>query len=344
MGSFIKSFIKYFVGRFVVCLLVIFVGVTITFLIPRLIPGSNPAEIAVRRIQMVGAYLPPESVEKMKDALLKLYGLEGSMVQQYFSYWRGLLKGDLGPSFASFPTPVTSLISKSLPWTAGLLALTATISWCVGTLLGGIASYRGKGLWVRIFEIVSNAVRPIPYYILALVLLVIFAYVLRYFPTGGAFQIGLTPSMSWAFFKSVLKHGFLPALSLIIVGVGAWFINMRNLVSNVIHEDFVVFAKQMRLKESILLRSYVMKAAMPAQLTGLALQLGTVFSGTIITEIVFSYPGLGTLAFTAIMQNDYNLVMGITLYSIVAIAFATLLVDLLLPLVDPRIQYTGGAA
>lgn len=344
MGGFLGPFIRYFAGRFITCLLVIFIGVTITFLIPRLIPGSNPAETAVRRIQMMGAYLPPESVEKMRDALLKLYGLEGSVIQQYFNYWRGLLRGDLGPSFASFPTPVTSLISRSLPWTAGLLVLTATISWCVGTLLGGIAGYRGKGLWVKIVEVISNAVRPIPYYILALILLVIFAYVLRYFPTGGAFQVGLEPSLSWTFLKSVLKHGFLPALSLVVVGVGAWFINMRNLVSGVIHEGFVVFAKQMRLKESILLRNYVMKAAMPAQLTGLALQLGTVFSGTIITEIVFAYPGLGTLAFTAIMQNDYNLVMGITLCSIVAIAFATLLVDLLLPLVDPRIRYTGGAA
>ena len=122
--------------------------------------------------------------------------------------------------------------------------------------------------------------------------------------------------------------------------MGAWFLNMRNLTSNIIHEDFVVFAKQMKLKDQMILRNYVMKTAMPAQLTGLALQLGTVFSGTIITEIVFNYPGLGTLAFTAIMQSDYNLVMGITLCSIMSVALATLFVDLLLPFIDPRIQYT----
>lgn len=136
------------------------------------------------------------------------------------------------------------------------------------------------------------------------------------------------------FLKSVAKHGFLPALSLIIIGMGAWFLNMRNLTSNIIHEDFVVFAKQMKLKDQMILRNYVMKTAMPAQLTGLALQLGTVFSGTIITEIVFNYPGLGTLAFTAIMQSDYNLVMGITLCSIMSVALATLFVDLLLPFID----------
>lgn len=342
MGGFLKFFIRYLGGRLVVCFLVIFVGVTITFLIPRLIPGANPAEIAVRRLQMAGAYLPPESVEPMRDALLKLYGLEGSMIEQYFRYWRELLRGNLGPSFASFPTPVISLISRSLPWTVGLLALTAVISWIIGTVLGGIASYRSRSLWVKIFEMFSNAVRPIPYYVFAFTLLVIFAYILRWFPAGGAFQVGIEPSLSGAFIKSVVRHGFLPALSLIIIGMGAWFLNMRNLVSSVLHEDFVVFAHQMKLKESTILRNYVMKTAMPAQLTGLALQLGTVFSGTIITEIVFSYPGLGTLAFTAIMQSDYNLVMGITLCSIVAVALATLLVDLLLPFVDPRIQYTGG--
>lgn len=343
MGGFLKFFFKYFVGRLAVCLLVIFVGVTITFLIPRLIPGANPAETAVRRLQMAGSYLPPESIEKMRDELLKLYGLEGSMAQQYFNYWKELLKGNLGPSFASFPTPVITLISRSLPWTVGLLVLTSIVSWVIGTILGGIASYRSNSLWVKIFEMFSNAVRPIPYYIFALTLLIVFAYILRWFPAGGAYQIGIEPSLSWAFFKSVVQHGFLPALSLIIIGMGSWFLNMRNLTSNIIHEDFVTFAKQMKLKEPLILRNYVMKPAMPAQLTGLALQLGTVFSGTIITEIVFNYPGLGTLAFTAIMQSDYNLVMGITLCSIVAVALATLLVDLLLPFVDPRIQYTGGA-
>lgn len=344
MSSFLKFFIRYLGARLIVCFLVIFVGVTITFLIPRLVPGSNPAEIAVRRLQMAGAYLPPESVEPMREALLKLYGLEGSMIGQYFRYWRELLRGNLGPSFASFPTPVVSLILRSLPWTVGLLALTAVVSWIIGTLLGGIASYRRNRLWVRVFEMFSNAVRPIPYYIFALTLLVIFAYILRWFPAGGAFQVGVAPSLSGTFVKSVIKHGFLPALSLIIIGMGAWFLNMRNLASGAIHEDFVIFAHQMRIKESTILKSYVMKTAMPAQLTGLALQLGTVFSGTIITEIVFNYPGLGTLAFTAIMQSDYNLIMGITLCSIVAVAFATLLIDLLLPFVDPRIQYTGGVS
>ncbi|MGQ9473035.1 MAG: hypothetical protein ACUVQZ_06210 [Candidatus Caldatribacteriaceae bacterium] len=142
MGNFLKFFIRYLGGRLIVCSLVIVVGVTITFLIPRLIPGSNPAEVVVRRLQMAGAYLPPESIEPMRDALLKLYGLEGSIVKQYFKYWRELLRGNLGPSFASFPTPVISLISRSLPWTAGLLALTAVVSWVIGTILGGIASYK----------------------------------------------------------------------------------------------------------------------------------------------------------------------------------------------------------
>ncbi|WP_144380744.1 ABC transporter permease [Thermotoga profunda] len=342
MKDFLKFILKYFITRLSISLLVIFIGVSIIFLIPRLVPGANPAEMAIRRLQMAGAYLPADSIEKMRQALLKLYGLEGSIFRQYITFWRELLKGNLGPSFASFPTPVITLIARSLPWTVGLLALTALISWVCGTILGGIAGYRNKGLWVRILEIVSNAVRPVPYYILALLLLILFAYVLHWFPTGGAYQIGLTPTLNWAFVKSVIRYGFLPALSLIIIGIGAWFLNMRNLVSNITGEYFVTFAHQMGLKDSIILKSYVIRLAMPAQLTGLALQLGFIFNGTIITEIVFNYPGLGTLIYTAIMQSDYNLVMGTTLFSIVAVAFATLFVDLLLPFIDPRIQYVSG--
>ncbi|MGB9790339.1 MAG: ABC transporter permease [Thermotoga caldifontis] len=338
-----RAFFKYAVTRFLICLLVIFIGVTITFVIPRLIPGANPAEVVIRRLQMAGTYLPPESVEKMKEALLKLYGLEGSLFQQYLRFWKEFLRGNLGPSFASFPTPVIKLIATSLPWTVGLLALTTVVSWLSGTILGGIAGFRKRGLFMKILEIFANAVRPIPYYILALLLLILFAYVLRLLPTGGAYQIGLSPSLSWKYISSVIKHGLLPALSLIILGIGGWFLNMRNLVSAVLQEDFVDFAFLMKLDESVIFRFYTMKAALPPQLTGLALQLGMIFNGTIITEIVFNYPGLGTLIYTAIMQSDYNLVMGVTLFSIVAVAFATFLIDISLPLIDPRVQYSGSS-
>jgi peptide/nickel transport system permease protein len=197
---------------------------------------------------------------------------------------------------------------------------------------------------MKVFEIFANAVRPIPYYILALLLLVLFSYVLQWFPTGGAYQMGLSPSFSWDYLKSVIKHGFLPALSLIIIGVGGWFLNMRNLVSSALQEDFVHFAFLMRLRENLIFRYYTMKPMLPPQLTGLALQLGMIFNGTIITEIVFNYPGLGQLIYTAIMQSDYNLVMGITLFSVIAVALATFLIDITLPFVDPRIQYSGSGS
>jgi len=278
----------------------------------------------------------------MRDALLKLYGLEGSIFQQYLRFWGSFLKGNLGPSFASFPTPVIKLISVSLPWTLGLLVITTVVSWTLGTILGGIAGYKNHRLWMRIFEIFANAVRPIPYYIFALLLLLLFAYIIPLFPTGGAFSIGTKILFNWDFVVSVLKHGFLPALSLIIIGVGGWFLNMRNLVSNIMGEDYVTFANIMKINDKIVFRKYVMKNSLLPQLTGLALQLGLIFNGTIITEIVFNYPGLGTLVYTAIMQSDYNLVLGITLFSIVAVAIATFLIDILSPFIDPRTQYSSG--
>ncbi|HOP94444.1 MAG TPA: ABC transporter permease [Dictyoglomaceae bacterium] len=332
--------IRYFIRRVIVFLLVVIIGVTIIFFIPRAIPQLNPVEVLIRRIQMSGQYMDPNSIELMRESLTKLYGLEGGIFEQYIRFWQGLLAGDLGPSFSSFPTPVINLIKVALPWTIGLLATTTILSWIIGTILGALAGYSGRNkTWSRIFETLANAVRPVPYYILALVLLLLFSYIWPIFPTGGGSTIGYKISFDLKSILIILKHAILPAVSLLIIGIGSWFLNMRNLTALILKEEYVTFAQLAKISDSIIFRKYVMRNALLPQITGLALQLGLIFNGTIITELVFSYPGLGTLIYEAINTSDYNVVMGVSIFSIVAVSLGTLIIDILSPLIDPRVRY-----
>jgi peptide/nickel transport system permease protein len=250
-----------------------------------------------------------------------------------------LFRGDFGVSFFQFPTPVSKLVGTALPWTAGLLLTTTLLSWTIGNIVGGLAGYFARKRWSKALDTVAMIVRPLPYYIFAFALLLLLAYVVRWFPVAGGTDIGRQVAFNWPFIKDVLRHSFLPALSLVILGGAANFQIMKLIVQNVNAEDFVQYAKLGGINEGRIVSKYVIRNAMLPQITNLALSLGQIFSGALITEIVFSYPGLGTLLYNAIVTGDYNLIMGITLLSIVAITTAILVIDLLYPLFDPRIRY-----
>lgn len=333
-----KFVLNYLIPRIVQYFLVIFLGVTLIFIIPRLSP-NDPVERQVNQMMMSGGHVSPDDVLAMREALTEMYGLEGSSFQQYFAFWGRLLRGDLGPSLSTFPTPVTRLIFQAMPWTLGILVSASLISWVVGNLLGGLASYYPNNLPIRVIDVFSQAVRPIPYYVMALLLLVFFAYLIPIFPFSGAYPAGTRPEFSAAFIWVLLRHSTLPALSLIVVGIGGWFIGMKSLTSNIISEDYVVYAETTGLRENKILFQYVMRNAMLPQITGLALQLGLIFSGALIMEVVFGYPGMGLLTLQAVMANDYSLIMGITIFSIIGVATAVFILDLIYPLFDPRVRH-----
>ncbi len=329
---------RYLLPRIVQFLVVVFVGITIVFIVPRLTP-VDPVQQVINRITSQGAFLDPAAVDSMRKSLTELYGLGGSIFQQYFAFWGRLFRGDFGPSLFQFPTPVTKLIMNSLPWTAGLLISTTLISWIVGNFLGGIAGYfKNKG-WAKILDNICMVIRPIPYYIFALLLLIVFAYLFPVFPSAGGYSVGRRMGFNWAFISDVLKHSFLPAISLVVLGMAANFMTMKLIVSNIVAEDYVMYAKAGGLKESKIAFKYVLRNGLLPQITGLALSLGQIFGGALITEIVFSYPGIGTLVYGAINSGDYNLIMGVTSLSVIGIAGATLIIDLLYPLFDPRIRH-----
>ena len=344
------AFVKgYLIPRLIQYFLVIFVGVTAVFFIPRFLP-SDPVTRTIAQLQARGSYLDPDSIDDMIADLTELYGLEGSMMEQYGKFWVRLFQGDFGVSFFQFPAPVLDLIMTAAPWTLGLLFSTTVIAWTLGNLIGGHAGYHSRKRWSRAVDGVAMVVRPMPYYIFAFMLLILFGYVIPQtpvlssiipqFPVAGGASIGAQPTFTWAYITDVLRHAFLPALSLILLGMAAWFQTMKLIVQNVNGQAFVQYAKLGGIKERRIVNRYVIRNGMLPQITALALLIGQIFSGALITEIVFSYPGLGTLLYNAILNGDYNLIMGITVFSIVAITTAILIIDLLYPLFDPRIRYS----
>ena len=333
--TFVK---RYLIPRLISFVLVIVLGITAVFFIPRLTP-SDPVQRTIGQLMSRGTYLDPANVEAMVEDLTEMYGLEGSMLHQYGQFWRRIFTGDFGVSFFQFPTPVMELIVTALPWTVGILLWTTFLSWGLGNLIGGLAGFYSRRRWSRALDTVAMVVRPMPYYVFAFALLLLFAYAVRWFPLAGGTAIGRVPTLSWGYISDILWHAFLPALSLVVLGGAIWFQTMKLVVQNVNAEDFVQYAKLGGVKERRIVSRYVIRNAMLPQITGLALSLGQILSGALITEIVFSYPGIGTLLFRAITSGDYNLIMGITALSILAVTTAILAIDLLYPLLDPRVRF-----
>lgn len=329
---------RFLIPRLIQYALVIWLGITIVFIIPRVTP-NDPVVAMINQMRARGATLEPGAMDGIIRDLTEMYGLQGSSLDQYWAYWGRLFHGDFGVSFFEFPTPVSQLIATALPWTLGLLLTTTAISWILGNVIGALAGYYSRRGWSRTLDGIAMVVRPLPYYIFAFALLLLLAYIVRWFPLTGGASLGAQPAFTWDYIKDVLWHSFLPGLSLSVLGIAVNFQTMKLLVQNINAENFVQYAKLSGVTEDRIVRKYIFRNALLPQVTGLALSLGQIFGGALITEIVFSYPGIGTLLYNAIINADYNLIMGIILFSIVAITTAILVVDLTYPLLDPRIRY-----
>ncbi len=326
---------EFFLPRILQWFVVIFVGVTLTFLIPRLSP-VNPVDQAVGRLSAFQT-IDPQAAIAMRESIEDFYGLNGTMFEQYISFWGRVLHGDLGPSFLAFPTPVSEMIKTSIAWTAGLLATATIVSWVLGLILGALSGYYSNRRWAGLMEKILVTVYPVPYFILAFILLMLFAYYLPLFPLVGGGRG--TPAWTWDYAVSVLHHGFLPVVSIIIGALAFRFIVSKALTLTEKSSDYVQYAELAALPQRKIIFSYITRNTMLPQVTDLGLTFGAIFSGALITEVVFGYPGIGFLLLNAINAGDYNLIMGITILSIFATATASLLVDLSYPFLDPRVRY-----
>lgn len=301
----------------------------------RLIPG-NPISIIIGRLSMQGVYIGgQELVEEYK----RMFGLEGDMLTQYIAYLRETLKGNFGYSIMAFPSTVKELIVNALPWSIGLLSVSVILSWSVGTVLGALAGWK-KSKLSDVLAIISLGLYCIPYWLLAILLIYIFAYLLGIFPTSGGYSTGIFPSFTIEFIKDLIWHSILPATSIILSSLGWWYLSMRSLILSSKNEEYILFDKAKGLNPRRIMWHAFRNALLP-QTTGLALSIGNILGGSLLTEAIFAYPGMGWLLYNAVINLDYPLIQGIVLTVTIVTCLVIMILDLIYPLIDPRIKLGG---
>ena len=317
-------------------MITVFVAITANFFIPRLIPG-DPITVMLSKMSITGA-MTADGAE-LVEAYRKQFGLDGSWLTQYKSYILNLFQGDLGPSIMSFPTTVQELLITAIPWTIGLLAVATVISWVLGNLLGALVGWKRESKTNSVILYLSLCLNQVPYYFIALILVFILAYTLPIFPTTGAFSVIGTQHEGLRLVVDIVYHATLPALSIIISFIGYWIITMRSLIITTLGEDYTLLAEAKGLKRSVILSKYAFRNALLPQAAALGMALGFVLNGSILLETIFNYPGIGALLLLAIGNVDYNLMQGILLLTVMAVLSANLILEMLYPLIDPRITH-----
>lgn len=327
---------RYFGRKILIYGLTFFVAVTINWMIPRFMPG-DPVSSMLSRANVA----QPAAVEAMRAHYTAMFGFDLPLWQQYLNFWGSLLKGDLGISIWLFPTPVSDVIVRAVPYSLGLLIPSILLSWFAGNRFGAFAARRK---WL------DNSVLPVgyvltatPYMWLAILLAWALGIVAGVFPVAGAYGFDLQPSLSWTFVGSLAEHWFLPFASLFLVAFGGWAIGMRNMIIYELEADYVNYLRALGAPAR-LVRRYAFRNAILPQVTGLALQLGVLVAGALVTEIVFSYPGLGHLILQAIQNQDFFLLQGTFLFIVIGVLIANFVIDIAYVLVDPRTRTGMGEA
>jgi peptide/nickel transport system permease protein len=331
-----KELQRYLATRFGQLVLIIFVAVSINFIIPRLLPG-DPVQTALARLQASGGNQNVD-IQAVSAAYRAKYGLDAPMWEQYINYWLDLFQFDLGVSFANFPEKVSTMIGNALPWSVSLLVVATLIAFVTGSLLGARLAWPGAGRGIRTLVPFMMVLTSIPFYLLAIILVYFFAVVLKWFPPAGGVDTTRIMRLDWATTADVLNHAVLPCLAIVLGHIGFWALGMRSQMINVLGEDYITFAEAKGLHPRRIFVWYGMRNALLAQVTALALSLGSVVSGAVLVEVIFNYPGLGNLLYVAIRGQDYFVIQGVVLMLIVALAVMLFIVDLLYPLLDPRIR------
>jgi peptide/nickel transport system permease protein len=328
---------RYYLRKFAFYGVALWAALTLNFFIPRLMPG-NPVDILMAKLQQRGGSSDP-AVRRSYELLL---GSDTSepLWNQYVAYLGNMARGRLGVSVSVFPTEVSDVIRQALPWTIVLVGLSTVMSFVLGIALGTIVGWK-RGSWLDSLVPVTTMLAAIPYFWLALLLVLLLSSTWGLFPLQGGYDVILDPGWNGEFISSAIYYGTLPALTIVIASVGGWLLGMRNMMVSTAAEDYVVTAEAKGLRRFRIMTMYAARNAVLPSVAGFAISLGFVVSGAILTENVFSYPGIGTQLLTAVSNNDYALMQGIFLVITVAVLGANLVVDLLYGIIDPRTRARG---
>jgi peptide/nickel transport system permease protein len=327
---------SYILRRLVIFFIVVWVAATLNFLVLRLSPG-DPVAAMLTRMSQQGASVVGSS--EIIDRYRETFGLDQPLIGQYLSYLGALARLDLGVSLSQFPSPVSSIIARALPWTVALLVVATLISFVFGNLLGALLAWRRAPGWTRALGVPMMVLGAIPYYLLAILLLFVFAFTLGWFPAGGSSTVGASTEFTVGRLGDIVYHSVLPALSIVLSAIGGWMLGMRAMMVGVLENDYLTLAEAKGLSPRRIFLWYAMRNAILPQVTGLAIYLGSVVSGAVLVEVIFSYPGVGFLLFQAIQNADFTLIQGITFILVLAVGLGILILDIVYPILDPRISY-----
>lgn len=327
LGKYLLRKVLWYLGALLAALV-------LNFLLPRLVPGSPVDAIIAQMTQ--GGGVQGEQLQAIHENFMREFGLDKPMWEQFLVYLQNLAHGDLGTSFGLYPAKVSGLVAAALPWSIAIQLPAVLIGWLVGNVIGALAAFKG-GMMDRGAFVSSLFLSSMPYYCLAIILLYLFAVAWPVLPAGRGYSFGTSPELSWTFFSDAVTHYWLPFLSLMLIFVGGQAVGMRSMAIYELGSDYVNYARGLGLPDGRVVR-YIFRNAMLPQLTGLALSIGGLVGGALITEIVFSYPGIGSLLFSAISTADYPVIQAITLIIAVAVLAANFLVEVAYGFVDPRIR------
>lgn len=328
-----KGYARYFGGKFAWLLITFVVAFLLNFILPRLMPG-DPVAVITQRVTT--GMQSQAGVQRVYEQYAELFGTNLPMWQQFLLYVRNILQGDFGISFSQYPRPVSDIISSSIWWTVGLQLPAIIVGWLIGNVLGALAAYR-RGGYDKVLMPTSLFLSNIPAFGMAVILLVVFAIQLEWFPTSGGYGFDRIPDFSFSYFWSVFMHYQLPFWSIVIVLIGGQAIGMRSMVIYELNADYVKYSRLMGIKDGKIIR-YVFRNAMLPQITGLALAIGTIVGGALVAEIIFSYPGIGSTLLEAVRGQDYPLVQASTLIITIMVLLTTFGIEILYGFIDPRIK------
>lgn len=329
---------SYLINRLTTLVLTVLIAATLIWIIPRL-SGLDPASAALGRMAAGGGSVA--NADQILTQLRESFGLDQPLIVQYLLYIWNTVTLDFGLSTASFPTPVASMIANALPWTIGLMLVSLIITFIIGNLLGALMVWENTPRIWKVAIPSAMVFTSIPPILSGLLLMYVFSTQLRWFPLSGPYGLNVEPGWTLDFATSVLYHGFLPALSIVVVTFGFWALGMRGLMITVQGEDYTTLAKAKGLRPRYILYRYMIRNAILPQITAFALKIGMLVAGQVLVERIFAYPGMGKLLYDAILTQDYPVIQGVSFVIILMTAVAVFLVDLIYPFIDPRIRHGG---
>jgi len=330
---------SYAVGRLIQFVVILWGAATLNFFIPRLAPG-DPVRTRLLMMSRTGS-ISQESITEMVKAYDQEFGLDQPLPVQYVRYLWDAVHLEFGYSLSQYPAKALTLITAALPWTIGLLFVATLLAFVLGTTLGALMAWPSAPRAFNYLVAPLLTLSSVPYYLLGLILVYLLSISQRIFPLSGGYATGTAPTLTIGFLLDVVHHAILPALSIVLAAVGFWALGMRGMMVTTEGEDYMIMAEAKGLPDRWIFYRYALRNAILPQFTSLAIALGAVVSGSVLVEVVFGLPGIGTLLYKSITGSDFFVIYGIVFIIIFAIALATLIIDLVYPLLDPRISYRG---